>query len=105
MRTRRYILFLMVALLTFLIGLTAAVVFGHINPFAESRPRLVKETLIIPPVVTPSEHSCSHDFTVRSADGKTTTIQKVVTSTGSVTTITDGNGKTVQIKTAPDSTR
>ena len=37
MNLRRYTLFLIVALLTFIIGVTAAVVIGHVNPFPRAR--------------------------------------------------------------------
>ncbi|MBD0369420.1 MAG: hypothetical protein ICV60_01095 [Pyrinomonadaceae bacterium] len=33
MNLRRYVLFLVVAILTFVIGVTAAVLVGHVNPF------------------------------------------------------------------------
>jgi hypothetical protein len=36
MKTRRYVLFLIVAILTFLLGVTAAAIVDSVNPFARN---------------------------------------------------------------------
>jgi hypothetical protein len=58
MKTRRYILFLIVAVLTFFIGLGAALVVGGLNPFSSDSDDIHS----VPPVKSevPRKHAC-HD--------------------------------------------
>ncbi|HMF55439.1 MAG TPA: hypothetical protein VK619_03695 [Pyrinomonadaceae bacterium] len=61
MRTRVVALRIIVALLTFLIGVTVAVVIGHINPFHRTRRCAVEERLVVyPGDLQEGFHHCPH---------------------------------------------